>query len=156
MNGTCIIYNNSISAAAIAQGWSSYLRTFLRNVGVPSKFLPGFLFGRPDWLGAFTVNVMAAVLIVLCTCMLVYGIKESARFTNALTVWNVTLILVFIIGGAFYVDTRNWLHPCDNTDYNSSCSSRDSNSFFPQGISGMFRASGITYHVHLSHALSHK
>ena len=34
--------------------------------------------------------------------------------TNLITVWNVLLIIFFVVAGCFWVDTENWFHPCDN------------------------------------------
>ncbi|ETO29605.1 amino acid permease-associated region [Reticulomyxa filosa] len=133
-----------ISAAAVAQGWSSYLQLFLESCGIDDKYLPSVLFGK-NINDYFTVNIMSGVLIGLCTLLLIYGVRESARFTNVVTVWNIVLITMYVIAGIFFVDTKNWYHPCDNTSYGTSCTSDEQNSFFPQGFGGVIRASGIVF-----------
>ncbi|ETO36109.1 amino acid permease-associated region, partial [Reticulomyxa filosa] len=133
-----------ISAAAVAQGWSSYLQIFLSSCGVPDKYLPSILFGH-NLNEYFTINIMAGLLIMGCTVLLIKGIRESATFTNFVTLWNILLIAFYTIAGAFYVDTENWFHPCSNTKYGSSCSSDQHNAFFPQGFRGVVRGAGIVF-----------
>ncbi|ETO24702.1 cationic amino acid transporter [Reticulomyxa filosa] len=135
-----------ISAATVAQGWSGYLRTLLLSCGVEDKYLPWVLFGK--YVNSFfTINIMSGILIALCTMLLMYGVRESARFTNVITVWNIVLIVVYVIAGAFFVDTNNWYHPCDNASYGTRCNNKgnEHNSFFPQGFRGVVRAAGIVF-----------
>ena len=133
-----------ISAATVAQGWSSYVKTFLVDVDVPNNYLPAILFGD-NINDVFTINIMSGIIIMICTVLIIYGIRESAIITNLITVWNVFLILFFIIAGCFWVDSDNWFHPCDNNKYDTYCTSDESNSLFPQGISGVMHASGIVF-----------
>ena len=111
-----------ISAATIAQGWSFYLQSLLESFGVPHKYLYDILFGK-NLDEIFTINITSGILIILMTILLMRGIKESATFTNFITVWNILLIVSFSIAGCFFVDVNNWTHPCDNTNYpiNTSC-----------------------------------
>src|SRR6185369_12131100 len=58
-----------------------------------------------------TVLDLPAILIaVLVTTILVIGIKESARFNTAMVILKVSVVLLVIGVGAFYVDPNNW-HP---------------------------------------------
>jgi len=140
-----------ISAAVTSQG---YLQSFLETVGVDSKYLPNYLFGGTfkhkfgdTFDQYFTINIVSGVLIILCSILLIRGIKQSAMFTNFITLWNIVLIIFYVIAGSFYVNTDNWTHPCTASDqYNgSSCSSQDQNSIFPLGFRGLFHASGLIF-----------
>ena len=133
-----------ISAATVAQGWSSYVHTFLRDIDIPGDYLPSILFGH-NINDVLTINIMSGIIIMICTVLIIYGIRESATITNLITIWNVFLILFFIIAGCFWVDTDNWFHPCDNEKYGTKCTPDESNSIFPQGISGVMHASGIVF-----------
>ena len=133
-----------ISAATIAQGWSFYLQSLLQSFGINQKHLPSILFGHNiDQI--FTINITAGLLIISMTILLLKGIRESAWFTNMITIWNILLIIGFTVAGCFFIDSNNWFNPCDNHKYNTSCDSNDKNGMFPLGISGIFRASGIVF-----------
>jgi basic amino acid/polyamine antiporter, APA family len=68
-------------------------------------------------------NLPAFVIALLITCILVVGIKESARFNATIVVVKVAVVL-FVIGmGIKYVNFSNW-----GTDWHS---------FAPYGISGI-------------------
>jgi len=131
----------SISAATVAQGWASYLQSLLQSAGLST---PSILFGD-NLNSVFTINLTAGALIVVCTILLTYGIRESARFTNFITAFNVTAIVGFIVAGAFFINTENYLHPCSNTEYGTTCQSNQHNSAFPRGYQGVFRAAGIVF-----------
>ena len=106
----------------VAQGWSFYLQSLLQSFGVKHKYLPSVLFGK-NLDNEFTINIIAGILIVIMTILLMKGIRESATFTNFITVWNILLIVSFSVAGCFFVNTNNWFKPCDNTDYDTSCDS---------------------------------
>ena len=68
-------------------------------------------------------NLPAFVIALLITCILVVGIKESARFNATIVVLKVAVVLFVIAVGAGYVRTGNW-----GTDWHS---------FAPYGMSGI-------------------
>ena len=96
----------------------------MESLGVKDENLPEVLFGK-NLDDVFTINIISGVLIVLMTILLMKGIRESASFTNFITIWNILLIVSFTIAGCFWVDTDNWTHPCGNTKYlpDKSCAS---------------------------------
>jgi len=80
--------------------------------------------GAPNVFGVdIGFNLPAFVIALLITCILVVGIKESARFNATIVVVKVAVVL-FVIGmGIKYVNFSNW--------------GSDWNSFAPYGISGI-------------------
>jgi APA family basic amino acid/polyamine antiporter len=72
----------ALGAAVVARGWSGYVGNLLD--------LPPSLFGEEA-----TVNVGAALIVVLLTAVAVLGIRESARVTALLVVVKVA-VCVFI------------------------------------------------------------
>jgi len=74
----------AISASAVASAWSSYFIAALESVGV--KF--------PEWLVGFRLysflylTPLAALIVLLCTVILLIGMKESATFNVIMTVVN--------------------------------------------------------------------
>jgi APA family basic amino acid/polyamine antiporter len=55
-------------------------------------------------------NLLSVVITVFITWLLVVGIKESARFNNAVVLLKVAVLLLFIVVGAFHINRANW-HP---------------------------------------------
>lgn len=67
----------------------------------------------PLWLYNYEVNSfinlspLALSIIILCTLVLLFGIKESARVNLVMTIINVVLLVFLIILGAFHVNPSN-------------------------------------------------
>jgi APA family basic amino acid/polyamine antiporter len=56
------------------------------------------------------VNLPAMILVGLMTTLLVIGIRESARFNNAIVILKLAIVLLVIGFGFMYVNSDNW-HP---------------------------------------------
>jgi amino acid transporter len=105
MIGWDLILEYAMACAVVAASWTKYFNEFLK-----------VLFGRalPDkWMNdPFThdaiMNLPAALIILVCTVILVIGIRESAT-TNAILVGIKVGVVLFVIGvGIFYVSSVNW------------------------------------------------
>jgi APA family basic amino acid/polyamine antiporter len=75
--------------------------------------LQGFGVELPSWLTAIDMGVthgslLSIVILVACTALVAFGVKESARFNLAITACNLCIILFVIIVGGLYVDKENW------------------------------------------------
>ncbi len=53
-------------------------------------------------------NLPAFIVACIVTCILVIGIKESARFNATIVTIKVAVVLFVIVVGIGYVNTRNW------------------------------------------------
>lgn len=111
--GWDLILEYLFGASTVAVGWSGYVVSFLRDLGVtlpsalvnaPLAYVPGV-----GWktTGAL-INLPAMLIIGLMTILLVLGIKESAGFNTVIVIIKVGVILLFIGFGAFYVSAQNW------------------------------------------------
>ena len=137
-----------ISASVVAQSWSSYLEAFIKNVvsSYDENSTVNEIFFGKNLDDVFTINILSLCLILAITLMLMNGIRQSATFTNFITVWNILLILTFIVAGCFYVDTNNWTKPCDGNQYDSGgCTGDQKNSFFGEGLGGILHATGLVF-----------
>ncbi|HTV41308.1 MAG TPA: amino acid permease [Candidatus Sulfotelmatobacter sp.] len=126
--GWNLILEYLFAAATVAVGWSGYVVSFLKDLGItiPAAFtsapydhpMPAgehwwdiwrlFIQG---WVSTGAVlNVPAMVIVAVVTILLVVGIKESANFNNAIVVLKLAVILLFIVVGAAHINQRNW-HP---------------------------------------------
>lgn len=112
-----------VAASAIARGWSGYVVAFFEHVQAP---LPKWLYSIP--LGSdLEGSPITAIIIFICTLIVMSGTKESARMNNIITCWNLVLIFFIIAIGVFCIDTKNYAP------------------FMPFGFAGTLKASGIVF-----------
>jgi len=124
--GWDLIIEYAVGNIAVAISWANYFKTLVRGFGI----------AIPDWAsmdyrtaarivdasGASTVfrdapklfgvplvfNFLALSIVALITVVLVWGIRESARF-NAIMVGIKILVLTFFIAvGYFWIRPENW------------------------------------------------
>ncbi|GAA2017753.1 amino acid permease [Terrabacter terrae] len=88
-----------LGASVVAQGWSTYLVTLLKQLGVawPAAVGPGSHFDLP-----------AFVLVAALTLLIAKGIKESMRVNLVLVALKLFIVLFVIVAGAFFVNRDNW------------------------------------------------
>ncbi|KYQ88673.1 putative cationic amino acid transporter [Tieghemostelium lacteum] len=107
----------AISASAVARGWAGYFETVFSVFNKTA----------PEWITGYSINSVinfapiAPAIIIVCTIVLIFGVKDSSRFNLAITCVNIVTILFFIILGAIHVDYKNW------------------NPFLPFGFAGVFK-----------------
>ncbi|MFV8053353.1 amino acid permease [Mycobacterium sp. 48b] len=94
--GWDLILEFAVASAVVAKGWSSYLGTVF-----------GFGGGIADF-GGLAVDWGALVIIALVTVLLVIGTKLSAHFSLAITIIKVSVVLLVVIVGAFYIKAANY------------------------------------------------
>ncbi|PVZ03451.1 APC family permease [Actinomycetospora cinnamomea] len=88
----CLILEYLVSSAAVSVGWSEYLNALLEStVGI--RF-PEALSGAPGAGGVF--NLPAVVLVLLCTVLLVRGVRESATANAIMVVIKLAVLLLFV------------------------------------------------------------
>ena len=90
------------------------------------------------WNSAPTIGGMHVILNVpafLIVCLISYityiGIRESKKTTNAMVVFKLSVIVLVIIIGAFFVNTTNW-HP-----------------FLPNGIGGVLKGVSAVFYAYI-------
>jgi APA family basic amino acid/polyamine antiporter len=84
----------ALGAAVVARGWSGYVGNLLD--------LPPSLFGEDS-----TVNLGAALIVVVLTLVAALGIRESARITSGLVIIKVAICVFVIVAGAWFVRGAN-------------------------------------------------
>ena len=130
--GWDLVLEYLFGASTVAVGWSGYVVSFLRDLGIT---VPAAISQAPfahsmetGWTqtGAI-INLPAVLVVLLCTALLYVGVKESARFNNAIVVVKLTVLGLFLVFGAMHVVPENWMP------------------FIPEntGVDGQFGWSGI-------------
>ncbi|MGA5542221.1 amino acid permease [Mycobacterium sp. NPDC051198] len=94
--GWDLILEFAVASAVVAKGWSSYLGTVF-----------GFGGGIADF-GGLEIDWGALVIIALVTTLLVVGTKLSAHFSLVITVIKVSVVLLVVVVGAFYIKAANY------------------------------------------------
>ncbi|MEU6067965.1 MULTISPECIES: amino acid permease [Streptomyces] len=102
--GWDLVLEFALGTAVVAVGWSGYMRSLLDNAG---WHLPDYLAGR-DGAHGFGFDILAAALVLVLTAILVIGMKLSARVTEVVVAIKVTVVLIVIIAGSFFINSDNY------------------------------------------------
>ena len=124
--GWDLILEYLFAASTVAVGWSGYVVSFLRDLGIviPAEYTSApYVHTTPagvrfDVWRLFTegwsstgavLNVPAMVIVALITILLIIGISESATFNNLVVVVKLTVVLLFIGFGLTVMHPENWV-----------------------------------------------
>ncbi len=110
--GWDLILEYALGAVTVAIGWSGYVVSFLKDVGIsiPCSLAAARGVVAPGCTEPAMFNLPAVIIIALVTALLVIGIKESANFNNVIVFVKLAVVLLFIVGAAHAVNPANW-HP---------------------------------------------
>lgn len=101
--GWDLVLEFALGTAVVAVGWSGYVRHLMKtNLGWD---MPVALSG-PDEGGSF--DLLAFLLVLALTAILVVGTKLSARITAIVVAIKVTVVLMVIIAGLFFIKADNY------------------------------------------------
>ena len=84
-------------------------------------------------------NLPAVIITAIVTCLLIFGVRESASVNSAIVVVKVAVVLIVIGAGAMFIDRANW-HPFipENTGR-----------FGEYGWSGILRGAGVIFFAYI-------
>jgi len=103
--GWDLVLEYAVGAAAVAAGWSGYLRVMLDGVGI---HLPLTLSHAPGSHPGAIINLPALLIVILISAVLYIGISESARLNSAIVAIKLVVVAVVILVGIFFVKPSNW------------------------------------------------
>jgi APA family basic amino acid/polyamine antiporter len=124
--GWDLIIEYAVGNIAVAISWANYFKTFLKgfNIIVPywlsmdyrtaAKIVDAdgikvvfrdapHIFGVP-----IIFNILAVGIVTFITLILIWGIRESARFNAVMVGIKIVVLTFFIIIGFFWVQPSNW------------------------------------------------
>ncbi|TDD77954.1 amino acid permease [Actinomadura darangshiensis] len=101
--GWDLILEMALGAAVVSVGWSGYFASLLDDIGIT---LPSAIADPPGEGG--TVNVPAICLVLLVTALLVLGVKISSRVNAVVVAIKVSVVLLVIFAGLFFVKGANY------------------------------------------------
>src|SRR5213080_2930192 len=113
--GWDLILEYALGAVTVSIGWSGYVVSFLRDIGIhiPPELSAarGTLITLADGTQVAAIfNLPAVIIIAIVTFLLVIGIRESATVNNVIVFVKVAVVLLFIVGAAHAINPANW-HP---------------------------------------------
>lgn len=129
--GWCLVLEYTVSAAAVAVGWSQYLNDFLERVF--SWRLPDALSHAPwhrvgeEVVFSPAVNLPSLVLVAMCAFLLIRGTSESARANAIMVVVKLGLLSMFAVVSFTGFQTSHFTP------------------FAPLGVAGVGAASGLVF-----------
>lgn len=146
--GWDLLMEYAIGNIAVAISWSDYFTTLLDGMGIhlPAWITMDYWTARDGltdaakeaWanapaLGNFKLicDIPAFVVTGIITAIIYVGIKESKRTTNAMVILKLAVILLVIVGGAFFIKPENW-HP-----------------FMPNGIGGVLSGTAAVFFAYI-------
>lgn len=111
--GLLLVLEYGLAASTVAVGWSGYFVSLLKDIGIhvaPAlTAAPGVEIKEAGVVVATGIaNVPAIVAICAVTALLVLGVSESATANNIVVVIKVSVVVAFIVIGAFFVNADNW------------------------------------------------
>ncbi|WP_233805519.1 amino acid permease [Paraburkholderia sp. HP33-1] len=138
--GWDLILEYAMGAATVAVGWSGYIVSLLRNVGIE---IPPTLAAAPGTVVKLAdgstitgvINLPAVLIIAILTTLLVLGTKESARLNNVMVAIKLTVVVAFIAIGVFFIKPEHW-HPFIPAN---------TGQFGSYGMSGILRGSAVVF-----------
>ncbi|WUK16828.1 amino acid permease [Kitasatospora sp. NBC_00374] len=101
--GWDLVLELALGAAVVAVGWSGYVQSLLESGGVS---LPHALSGAST--GGWSFNLLATLLVLLLTAVIVLGMHLSAEITRVIVAIKVTVVLIVIVAGLFFVKADNY------------------------------------------------
>ena len=103
--GWDLVLEYAVGAAAVASGWSGYLRVILDGLGL---HIPEALARAPGTAPGAIINLPALLIVFAISAVLYIGISESARFNSIIVAVKLTVIGIVIVVGAFFIRPANW------------------------------------------------
>jgi APA family basic amino acid/polyamine antiporter len=96
--GWDLVLELALGAATVASGWSDYFRIVCHDtLGL----------NLPTWIDGSHHNLVAALLVLAITGLLCFGIKVSTRVNLVIVAIKLTVVLLVIVAGVFYVKGAN-------------------------------------------------
>ncbi len=132
--GWDLVLEYAVGAATVSISWSRYLVKFLSyfNLHLDVALTAG------PWDGG-VINFPAVFIVVLMSMLLIKGTQESAMVNAVIVTLKVIVVIIFIIIGWKYIDTKNY------TPYIPA----NTGTFGQFGFSGIIRAAAIVFFAYI-------
>jgi APA family basic amino acid/polyamine antiporter len=149
--GWDLIIEYAVGNVGVAISWANYFKTLLKGIQIPGLGIQGI--NVPDWLSMdyrtaarvpgvydsaprlfgvpIVVNVLAVAIVAAVTVVLVWGVRESARFNAVMVGIKLVVLAFFIVVGTYWIEPANY-HP-----------------FAPNGWAGISAGAAIVFFAYI-------
>lgn len=154
--GWDLVLEYAAGAATVGVGWSGHFVSLLSLVGIS---LPASLTNSPTvWctaadvakgvafcnhenlnLTGAIVNLPAVLIVTIMSTILVIGIRHSAKVNNVIVALKVSIILLLVVVGIFYLTPSNW----------TPFIPPNTGEFGTFGWSGVLRGAGLVFFAYI-------
>ena len=136
--GWALVLEYAVGAATVAVSWSATFVSILHSFQID---LPASILMSPfDGGGQTILNLPAVAILMVVSAILIIGIQESARFNSLIVVLKVTVVIMFIGVGYFYINRAN---------YTPFLPENTTGEFGAFGWSGVLRAAGQIFFAYI-------
>lgn len=104
--GWNILLEYGVATAAVATGWSGYLRAFLKNNF--NFVLPNALSGPINFQQGTFIDLFAFIGVILIFLLVTIGIRKSALVNNFIVILKLIVLFSFVIFGIKYINWENF------------------------------------------------
>jgi APA family basic amino acid/polyamine antiporter len=141
--GWDLLLEYGIGNTAVAISWGNYMVALLEGMGVhvpawlatdyrSALKVPGLIDSAPHVLGVPIVfNALALLIVALITMLLVWGVRESARFNAVMVAVKLVVLAFFVLACTRFTHAENW-HP-----------------FAPNGFAGIGAGAAIIFFAYI-------
>jgi basic amino acid/polyamine antiporter, APA family len=142
--GWDLVLEYAVGAATVSISWSAYVTSLMHDMGIS---LPYELIASPwqpvqlaNGTTAYgVINLPAVFIVCVISVLLMIGIQESARVNAVVVVIKLTVVIVFIGAGIWYVKGANYVPFIPPNTGN----------FGEFGFSGIMRAAGVIFFAYI-------
>ncbi len=119
--GWDLILEYAIGNVAVAISWGNYMNTLLQGLGInlpawitidyrtAHQKLPAIVEHAPHLFGIPIVfNLLAFTIVALITMVLVWGVRESARFNGLMVLVKLIVLAFFVMVSIHFVKPADW------------------------------------------------
>ena len=144
--GWDLIIEYAVGNVGVAISWAAYFRSLLElgSIHVPDWLAMDYrtylktlaagdihdvapsVFGKP-----FVFNILAAFIVALLTVLLVWGVRESAKFNTVMVGFKLLILAFFVIAGFAYIRSENYVP------------------FAPNGFKGISSAAAVVFFAYI-------
>jgi len=123
--GWDLILEYMVAAVLVSTGWSAYFVNLIKNgLGIN---LPQAISASPFDKNPGIFNLPAVAIVMIITCLLVRGIKESSRVNLTIVIIKLVVVVFFILIAVWHVKPSQW------------------QPFMPFGFKGVMAAAAIVF-----------
>ncbi len=145
--GWDLILELALGASTVAVGWSTYFADVMAQADIT---IPGWAYGEGH-------NIIAAVIVLALTALICTGIKVSAQFNFVMVVIKLSIVLLVIFAGIFFIKSGNYSpfippagsEPAPGTEPTSSLLQDLGFSTGTFGISGIFSGAALVFFAYI-------